>query len=78
MLQLCVEFHLLHLKSTCYSSLINVRLSYLYRAWEEHIHELTVSSTTTQLLYLGKLRLQAVVHPGEHLGTGQYHLRIEG
>ena len=30
----------------------------LYAAWEEHVHELTISSPSTQLLNLGKLGLK--------------------
>ena len=36
----------------------NCNLLDLYAAWEEHVHELTVGSPSTQLFNLGKLGLK--------------------
>ena len=40
-------------------------------AGKEHVHELTVGGTAAHLLDLGQLRVQAVVHPGQHLVSEQ-------
>ena len=37
---------------------------------EEHIHELAVGGPGAHLLYLGHLRVQAVIQPGQHLVSG--------
>ena len=38
--------------------------------WEENVHELAVGGAGAHLLDLPDLRLEAAVHPGEHVMPG--------
>ena len=45
----------------------------LYAAWEQHVHELTISSPSTQLLNLGKLGLkETLLNLGERKGIKSF------
>merc|ERR1719192_2305853 len=51
----CIELHLLDLNAS----------------WKEHVHELAVGSPSAQLLNFGKLGLNTVVDPGQHVVSGE-------
>lgn len=42
-----------------------------HRVGEQHVHELAVGRSGAQLLYLAEATGQAVVHPGQHVVSGQ-------
>lgn len=51
MFQVCLKFNPLH----------------RYTAREEHVHELAIGGSSAQLFDLREVRLQAIVHPRQHI-----------